>query len=107
MPVLQEIRARARQVAPQVLLACLAAYFGYHALQGDRGVLAWLRLEQELAQVQALDAELAAEEARLTQHIALMRPDHLDPDMLEEQARLMLNYGRADDYLVILPEESD
>ena len=32
MPVLQEIRARARQIAPQVLLACLAAYFGYHAL---------------------------------------------------------------------------
>ena len=107
MPVLQEIRARARQVAPQVMLACLAAYFGYHALQGDRGVLAWLRLEQELTQTQAIDAQLAAEEARLARHIALMRPDHLDPDMLEEQARLLLNYGRADDYLVILPENSD
>ncbi len=107
MPVLQEIRARARQLAPQVLLACLAAYFGYHALQGDRGVLAWLRLEQELAEARALDAELAAEEARLVQHIALMRPDHLDPDMLEEQARLLLNYGRSDDYLVLLPKKSD
>lgn len=107
MPVLQEIRARARQIAPQVLLACLAAYFGYHALQGDRGVLAWLRLEQELAQAQALDADLAAEERRLTQHIALMRPDHLDPDMLEERARLLLNYGRADDYLILWPKKSD
>ena len=70
-------------------------------------MLAWLRLEQELAEARALDAELAAEEARLAQHIALMRPDHLDPDMLEEQARLLLNYGRSDDYLVLLPEKSD
>ncbi len=107
MPVLQEIRARARQVAPQVLLACLAAYFGYHAVQGDRGVLAWLRLEQELAQARALEGELAAEQERLTRHVALMRPDHLDPDMLEEQARLLLNYGRADDYLIFWPENGD
>jgi len=107
MPVFQEIRARARQVAPQVLLACLAAYFGYHAVQGDRGVLAWLRLDQELAQARALDGELAVEEERLTHHVALMRPDHLDPDMLEEQARLLLNYGRADDYLILWPEKGD
>jgi cell division protein FtsB len=33
-----------------------------------------------------------------------MRPHHLDPDMLEEQARLILNYGRPDEYLVIWPE---
>ena len=107
MPVFQEIRARARQVAPQVLLACLAAYFGYHAVQGDRGVLAWLRLEQELAQARALEGELAGEEERLTHHVALMRPDHLDPDMLEEQARLLLNYGRVDDYLILWPEKGD
>jgi hypothetical protein len=36
-----------------------------------------------------------------------MRPDHLDPDMLEERARLLLNYGRADDYLILWPEKGD
>ena len=103
MPVLYEIRRRARLIAPQVLLVCLAAYFGYHAVQGDRGVLAWLRLEQELAQARALDRQLAAVQERLTRRVGLMRPDHLDPDMLEEQARLILNFGRPDDYLVLLP----
>jgi cell division protein FtsB len=104
MPVLYEIRRRARQIAPQVLLACLAAYFGYHAVQGDRGVLARVRLEQELAEARALDRELAREQARLTRDVALMRPDHLDPDLLEEQARLILNFGGPNDFLVLQPE---
>jgi cell division protein FtsB len=104
MPVLYEIRRRARQIAPQVLLACLAAYFGYHAVQGDRGVLARVRLEQELAEARALDRELAREQARLTRAVALMRPDHLDPDLLEEQARLILNFGGPNDFLVLQPE---
>jgi cell division protein FtsB len=107
MPLIYEIRRRARQIAPQVLLACLAAYFGYHAVQGDRGVLAWLRLEQELAQARALDRQLAEVQERLARDVGLMRPDHLDPDMLEEQARLILNFGRPDDYLVLQPGGAD
>lgn len=104
MPLLREIRARARQIAPQVLLACLAAYFAYHAVQGERGVLAWQRLERELAEARALDNRLAAEQDRLNRNVGLLRPDHLDPDLLEEQARLLLNYGRKDDYVVLWPD---
>jgi cell division protein FtsB len=107
MPVFYEIRRRARQIAPQVLLACLAAYFGYHAIQGDRGVLARLRLEQELAEARALDRQLAREQARLTRNVELMRSDHLDRDLLEEQARLMLNFGESNDYLVLRPDGGD
>jgi len=107
MALIREIRKRVRLVAPQVLLACLATYFSYHAVQGDRGIRAWLKLGQDLAEARALDADLAAERARLERDVALLRPDSLDPDMIEERARLLLNFGTADDYLIVLPKPKD
>ena len=107
MGFLHELRKRARQVAPQVLLACLAAYFGYHAVQGDRGMLAWHRLEQEISQAGALRDGLVAERRDLERKVSLLRPDNLDPDLLEERARLLLNYGYADDFQLLLPEGGD
>lgn len=102
MAVLREIRRRSRQIAPQVLLACTLAYFTYHAMEGDRGVLAWIRLEQELTQTKAARAELLVERLGLERRVSLLRPDHLDPDMLEERARAVLNYGHADDLMIFM-----
>ncbi len=33
--------------------------------------------------------------------VRLLEPGSLDPDMLEERARLMLNYGHADDIVIL------
>ncbi len=107
MGLLREIRRRARLIAPQVVLGCLAVYFSYHAVQGERGALAWLRLEQELDQVRALKAQLAAQRNELERRVFLMRPDNLDPDMLEERARAVLNYGRPDEFVVLSPQAGD
>ena len=107
MALIREIRKRVRLVAPQVLLACLATYFSYHAVQGDRGLRAWMKLRQDLVEAQSLDGALAVERARLERDVALLRPESLDPDMIEERARKLLNFGAADDYLVVLPKASD
>ena len=48
-----------------MLGACLAGYFVYHAVQGDRGLLAWLQLSRELAESQAVLAGLSAERTAL------------------------------------------
>ncbi len=105
MALYREIRNRARQVAPQVLAACLVAYFAFHAMQGDRGVNSWLELKQELAQARETEALLLAQRQELAHRVNLLRPDHLDPDLLEERARVILNYGHADEYIVLLPGE--
>ena len=104
MSLVREIRKRARLVAPQVLLACIAIYFSYYAVEGDRGIRAWLTLRQDLAEARELGTALARERARLERDVVLLRPDSLDPDMLEERARILLNFGAADDYVVILPK---
>ena len=104
MTVFREIRRRAMQVAPQVLLASTLAYFGYHAVEGDRGVLARIRLDQDLAEARDVRATLGVERGRLEHRVALLRPDGLDPDLLEERARGVLNFGYPDDYVIILPK---
>lgn len=107
MAVLREIRIRARQIAPPVLAACMVAYFSYHAVQGDRGFLAWVRLKQDLAQAQISQALLADEQARIERRVDLLHPDNLDPDILEEQANALLGYGTENDRIILLPTPSE
>ena len=104
MSILRELRRRARLIAPQAVLACATAYFVYHAIHGERGVMAWLRLEQDLERSQASYAEVAARRDELEQRVNRLRPDNLDPDLLEEQARRSLNYTRPDEVIVPLPD---
>ena len=101
MAMVREIRRRARQIAPQVLFACIAGYFAYHAVQGERGLLAYVHLQQQLEQAQAVDRELDAQRAEMERKVQLLRPDSLDPDMLEERARAVLNYTREDEVVVM------
>lgn len=76
------------------------AYFAYHTVEGNRGVLAWARLNKEILAAEMELATVASERQALEHRVLLLRPDHLDPDMLEERARVMLNMGRADELVI-------
>ena len=76
-------------------------YFGYHTVQGDRGLFAWWRVKQEVRQAEETLSTLQMEHDRLDHRVQALRPDHLDPDMLEERARVMLNMGRDDEVIVL------
>ena len=105
MELWQEIRRRAWQIIPQVIAACTVIYFSYHAVEGDRGVLAYLQLQKDL-EIASAEAEVAAVERAGWEHrVSLLSPQAIDPDMLEERARRVLNYGR-DDELVIFFEQN-
>ena len=83
---------------------CVAGYFAYHAVQGDRGIIAWLVLNQQIREARETQGELAAERATLEQRVGLLQPDSLDPDLLEERARVMLNFAHADE--LVIPRNS-
>lgn len=92
MSMQRDITRRLRQIAPQIFWGCLVSYFAFHAVQGDRGVVAWLQMRQQLV---ALDHQLddaRTERQRLEKQVALMRAESLDPDMLDEQVRRVLGY---------------
>jgi cell division protein FtsB len=101
MGLLQEIRARARFVVGPVLGVCAVGYFAYHVVHGDRGVIAWWNVKQRVQAAKSILAQTRTEREILDHRVQLMNPSSLDPDMLEERARLMLNYGYSDDIVIL------
>jgi len=101
MTTLREIRRRARNVIGPFLGLTAVVYFGYHTVQGGHGLFAWWRVKQEVRQAEESLALVQAEHDRLDHRVQQLRPDHLDPDMLEERARTMLNMGRDDEVIIL------
>jgi cell division protein FtsB len=103
MQVSRDFSRRLKSLAAQLLGACVAGYFIYHAVQGDRGILAWLRVTQQLEAAQVELAKSGTDRATLEQRVALLNNSSLDLDMLEERARIMLNFSDPDDVVIFLP----
>src|SRR5438132_14214094 len=53
MSFARELRRRARHVIGPLLGIMVASYFGYHAVEGNRGLLAWHRMTAEIANAEA------------------------------------------------------
>ncbi|CAA7623123.1 septum formation initiator family protein [Magnetospirillum sp. UT-4] len=98
--MLQELNGRLRHVMGPLIGFGAMAYFAYHTVEGDRGVLAWVRLKNEILEAEMHLAKVSTERQMLEHRVLLLRPDHLDPDMLEERARAMLNMGREDEVVI-------
>lgn len=104
MDVRYALRARARQIIGPVLGITLCAYFAYHLVEGDRGLLALWDLQTQVRDAKATLARLDAERAPLARHVALLQGNHLDRDYLDERVRAMLNYAAPDEIVVDDPQ---
>jgi cell division protein FtsB len=105
--LLSEIRRRARLVIAPVCGISLVGYFSYHLVQGDRGLLAWVRLSQEVKEAKASLGTAEEERRALDRRVNLLRPDHLDRDMLDERARAALNLAAPDERVIFFPKKTD
>ena len=105
MMVLREMRRRAKVLAAPVLGLALTGYFAYHLVEGDRGLRAWLRLSQELRAAKINLAVTTAERAALEHRVSHMRPDHVDPDLLDSQVRSSLDLAGPEDIVIMRPAE--
>lgn len=101
MGLFSELRARARFIAGPVLGLTVLTYFGYHVINGERGLNAWWQLKGRIETANLVLENLQAKRKVLENRVHLLHPESLDPDMLEERARVMLNYGHVDDIVAI------
>jgi len=105
MIVLHEMRRRARVLVAPMFGLALTGYFAYHLVEGDRGLRAWLRVTQELRLAKENLAAAAAERAALEHRVSHLRSDHVDPDLLDTQARKTLDVVAPDEIVIIEPPE--
>lgn len=96
---------RTWQTILSVLAACIVVYFLYHTIQGDHGWMAMLRLKNEVSAQQANLSQLQKEHQDLDHRIHLMRPDSLDPDLLDEESRKALDYTKPNEVIILTPPE--
>jgi cell division protein FtsB len=93
------------KIRPLLLpVGCLfvLGYFAYHAVEGDYGLFALGKLQERSAELEAELAAVRGERQRMMSHVALMRPESLDPDMIDERAREALNMADAKDIVIFL-----
>jgi cell division protein FtsB len=76
-------------------------YFAYHIIQGNHGILAWHRLSHELEAADKMYTTIKREHDELEHRVRLLRPEGLDPDMLQERARLVLNFSAPNEVVVL------
>ena len=82
------------------LFMSLVAYFLWNATQGDRGLQAYAFRQEQLRSVQADLAKAQTDQAGWERRVSELRSQHLDPDMLDERARSMLNLADPADIVV-------
>jgi cell division protein FtsB len=91
---------RLRHIVFPVVIVAMMVYFTYHIFQGQRGVLAWIRLDKKLKEQEITLNALTKEKEYLEKEAYLLRPDSLDIDLLEEKSRQVLNFAHPDEVVV-------
>lgn len=95
---------RTRPALATVLLLALAfltgGYFTFAAVQGEYGVFRQVQLAAETQVLQAERDRLAADLSRMQNLTHRLSDGFLDIDLLDEQARDVLGYLRADEIVI-------
>jgi cell division protein FtsB len=77
--------------------ALLIGYFGINAYTGNHGLRARQDLDRQIAQFTVELATLKEERAGWDRRVSMLRSDNLDPDMLDERARALLDVADPND----------
>eukprot|EP00998_Keelungia_sp_KM082_P003000 NODE_13715_length_430_cov_1.042904_g13692_i0.p2 GENE.NODE_13715_length_430_cov_1.042904_g13692_i0~~NODE_13715_length_430_cov_1.042904_g13692_i0.p2 ORF type:complete len:104 (+),score=8.67 NODE_13715_length_430_cov_1.042904_g13692_i0:109-420(+) len=97
-----EIRKRAKAGAGPILGILAVAYFSYHLVEGDRGLFAYLKLQHEIDRAESVYQLTENEKQALEKRVALLRPENLDVDMLEERSRDVLGLAHPDEIVIYM-----
>nr|WP_091739600.1 septum formation initiator family protein [Phenylobacterium immobile] len=81
-------------------LVLLIAYFGFHALTGERGILSSNQRNEALAAKTQELALVRAQRQDLEMRARLLRDTSLSADLLEERARSLLGFADPRDYMI-------
>lgn len=106
MTVVTELKRRSRTIILPALGACVLAYFAYHSVQGDHGLLSLVRLAKEVEKAQFALDRLRDERVSLQHRVSLLDQRSLDLDMLEERLRLDLHKLRDNEIIIFFPLQS-
>jgi len=102
MVIRPRIRAFLTALSLYSVAALFIGYFGINAYTGRNGINARHGLDQQIADLAGEVERVKAERARWERRVALLKADRIDPDMLDERARQLLNYLDPHDVTIMV-----
>jgi cell division protein FtsB len=89
-----------------VTCACLGllGFIGWHAQEGPRGFGFHEKLASQSLQLSEELATIQKQRSDFEIRVALLRPESVDPDMLDEMARSTLDVAGPHDLIVLDPQ---
>ena len=100
----RRLRTFLKVLALYVAAALFVGYFGVNAYTGNHGLRAKQGLDQQYAELNEELARLKAERAMWQHRVSLLKSESIDPDMLDERARAVLNYLEYRELTLILKQ---
>ena len=107
MVVIREMRRHARVLIAPVFGIVATSYCIYHTIEGDHGVGAWVRINHELRVAQDGLDKVTTQRVALEHRVRDMRPDHVDPDLLDEEVRKNLEMAHPNEIVIIRPKQPE
>ena len=86
-----------------MLAALFIGYFAVNAFTGNHGLRAQHDLDVQMAGLKEELVRLKSERTLWDRRVSLLRSDRLDPDMLEERVRAVLDYVDPRDVTMLRP----
>jgi cell division protein FtsB len=102
MVIRPRLRAFLTALGLYVVAALFIGYFAFNAYTGKNGINARQGIDQQIVDLAAELDRVKAERARWQRRVALLKSDRIDPDMLDERARQLLNYTDPRDVTVMV-----
>lgn len=100
----RRLRAVLTALCLYTLAALLIGYFGVNAFTGNRGLKAKSDIERQIGELTAELGRLKADRNVWERRVSLLRSDRIDPDMLDERARALLNVVHPNDVVVLVKQ---
>ena len=95
------IRLARERVSQGLALICLLVMGGW-VLFGPSGLMAWSENNRLLGERQQELQQLGAQRDELKNRVALLDPNHVDPDMAGQLLRAQLNVVHPDEMVMLL-----
>jgi cell division protein FtsB len=90
-----------------IIFLLIISYFAYHTIYGNRGYLAKKTIETKIEKAEEELEKVRSDRIEIEHQVKLLRPETLDKDMLEEQARKVLGVAKSEEEVIINAEEKD
>ena len=105
MGIWSYITAKSKSSAVMMLFIFLCSYFTYFAVKGDRGLLKYIALQEQVQEAEKLNISYDNQRQELEQRVKLLSSGSLDLDLLDERARAVLNVIGEDEFIIVEDDE--